>query len=292
MDDIRHIATSLNGDRIAVAEFERRVKIIDFQTFEKVSEFDSILDFGGKRLSISEDGKTCVCGSWERHGIIGYNANNGEKLWQRKDLKKVQNIQLISSDTNLIFAQFEVGISKFINIQTGEDVKNLRGVEAFYENIYSPFSILDKTRGIEIVDSSSLKRKFKIDRQSFATLDIANGKDSVLVSESGGPLSCYDIGSGQLLWRHELGKYGHYLRLTYNERLNKYIGICWPYVSGGNKLLRYFETENGKIEEEINLDCPIETEFAKNGQLLVTSELDFIDLNTKKKITGHNILYK
>ena len=95
MEEIRHIATSFGGSRIAIAEFENHVQIFDHGNFELIAEFDTILDFGGNRLLISEDGQYCICGSWARHGIIGYDANTGEQIWQRKDLKKVQNIQLV-----------------------------------------------------------------------------------------------------------------------------------------------------------------------------------------------------
>jgi hypothetical protein len=77
------------------------------------------LDYGGRRIVISEDGQKCVCGCWERHGIIGYDANTGEQLWQRKELKKVQHIQLVRINHNLIFTQYAKGISRILDINTG-----------------------------------------------------------------------------------------------------------------------------------------------------------------------------
>jgi outer membrane protein assembly factor BamB len=282
MKDIRHIATSFNGKRFAVAEFKTRVQILDLETLTPVSEFDTILDYGGRRIVISEDGKICVCGCWERHGIIGYDSSTGEKLWQRKELKKVQHIQLVRTNHNQIFTHFAKGVSRFLDIRTGEDVDTVKATEHFYKNKYSGYAILDKLSGIEITEYPSFNRRVKIDRQSFATLDIANGTDSVLISESGGPLSCHQIDTGELLWRHELDQYGHYLRLNFNEELNAYLGICWSFETGGDKRLRFFEPSSGKILDELNLGCPAETEFAFEGGTLVTSDSDVIDLRTKK----------
>ena len=283
MKDISHIATSFNGNRIAIAEFESRVQVLDLETLTTVSEFETILSYGGRRIVISEDGQHCVCGSWARHGIIGYDANTGEQLWQRKDLKKVQNIQLVRTNYNLIFTHFAEGISRFLDIRTGEDVETLKATKHFYQNKYSDYAILDKLSSIEITEYPSFTRKFKIERQSFATLDIANGKDSVLISESAGPLSCHHIDTGELLWRHELDQYGHYLRLSFNEELNAYLGICWSSETGGDKRLRFFEPNSGSIIEDLNIGCPGETEFAHEGKVLVTSDSVVIDLKTKIK---------
>jgi hypothetical protein len=283
MKDIRHIATSFNGNRIAIAEFESRVQVLDLETLMPVSEFETILSYCGRRLAISEDGQKCVCGSWERHGIIGYDANTGEQLWQRKDLKKVQNIQLVRTNHILIFTHFAKGISRFLDINTGEDAESLKGTAHFYQNKYSTHAILDKLSGIEITEYPSFKRRVKIERQSFATLDIANSRNSILISESGGPLSCYHINTGEILWRHEVDRFGHYLRLSFIEKLDTYLGICWPFQTGGDKLLRTFEPSSGRILDEFNLGCPTETEFAHEGKVLVTSDSDVIDLETKKK---------
>jgi WD40 repeat protein len=283
LKDIRHIATSFHGTRIALAEFESRVQVFDLTEFEPVSEFDTILDFGGNRLAISGDGQYCICGSWVRHGIIGYDANTGKQLWQRKDLKKVQNIQLVPSNGNLIFTQFDKGISRFINITDGSDEGDLKGVLGYYENPYRQCAILDTHTGLKIVEHLTFEPKSKVKRQSFATLDIANGRSSILFSESGGPLSCYDLDSAQLIWQHVLDEHGHYLRLTYNEELDKFLGVCWPFATGGNKRLRYFKPHDGSMIDEVDLGAPVETEFVQGGQFLVTSDMDIINVKTKEK---------
>ncbi|NJK96866.1 MAG: hypothetical protein HC905_19870 [Bacteroidales bacterium] len=89
MREIGHISTSFEGNRIALAEFEKEVQIFDIDSFQEISEFTSVLSFGGKRIAINKLGDICAWGAWSRHGICGYNANSGELLWQRKDLKRV-----------------------------------------------------------------------------------------------------------------------------------------------------------------------------------------------------------
>lgn len=255
MKDIRHIATSFGGHIIALAEFEKQVQIFDINTLQIISEFDTILDFGGQRLAISVDGQICICGCWERHGICAYETKTGKLIWQRKDLKKVQHIQNLFADKSKFFAQFEVGASR----------------------------IIDKSSKIQIADRETSKIKVNIERQSFATLDLDIADNCFAISESGGPLSCYDIINGKLKWRIPVNKDGHFLKISFNNELDTFVGVSWPFMKGGNKKLKYINKENGLIEKEMVINCPAETEFALNGQVLVTSDREIINIKNGEK---------
>jgi hypothetical protein len=60
---IRQLATSRTGRVLAAAEFERVVHLYDLTTSGHLRTLDTILDFGGDRLAISNDGKTLVVGA-------------------------------------------------------------------------------------------------------------------------------------------------------------------------------------------------------------------------------------
>jgi len=283
MMDIRHITTSFNGHLIGLAEFEKRVQIFDINLLKAISEFDTILSFGGERFAISEDGQICICGSWLREGICAYETKTGNVIWQRKDLKKVQNIQMLYNDNSKFFAHFEVGASRIIDIYTGLDIEKINGAEYYFNSKYSPIDIIDKSNKIQIINRETRKIQTNIERQTFATLDLDIANDCFAISESGGPLSCYDIQSGQLKWRIPLNEDGHFLRISFNDELGTFTGISWPFMKGGNKKLKYINKDNGKIENEIIINCPTETEFALNGRVLVTSDKEIINLKSGEK---------
>lgn len=283
MKDIRHIATSFKGPIAALAEFAKRVQIFDIAAQEVVSEFDTILDFGGQRLAIAEDGQICICGCWERHGVCGYESKTGKLIWQRKDLKKVQLIQILRSDKDKLFLQFEVGASRIIDINTGSNIDKVSGANYYFESKFEDTNVIERPNKIQIVDRKTGKAKANIARQSLATLDIAIAPEAFAVSESGGPLSSFDIKTGELKWRVPLNEDGHFLRLCYNERLNQFIGVSWPFMNGGNKKLKYIKKDTGDIENEVVINCPTITEFALDGQCLVTSDKELINLETGRK---------
>jgi WD40 repeat protein len=283
MRDIRHISTSFSGLTIALAEFEKRVQIFDINSLQVIAEYDTILDFGGQRLAISEDGKICICGCWERHGICAYEAKTGKLIWQRKDLKKVQHIQILYADNSKFFAQFEVGTSRIFDINTGLEVDKVTGARFCFNSKYLEIDIIDKSNKIQIIDRKTKKIKANIERQSFATLDLDIADNCFAISESGGPLSCYDIQNGELKWRIPINEDGHFLKVIFNKELDKYIGVSWPFMKGGNKKLKYINKDNGLIEKEMTINCPTETEFALDGNVLVTSNREIIDLKSGEK---------
>jgi hypothetical protein len=185
MKDIRHISTSLSGHTIALAEFEKRVQIFDINSLHIISEFDTVLDFGGQRLAISEDGKICICGCWGRHGICAYETETGKLIWRPEDLIKAQHIQILYSDNSKFFAQFEVGASRIFDINTGLETDKVHGAKYFFNSMYLEIDIIDKSNKIQIIDRHTKKIKTKIERQSFATLDLEIADNCFAISESG-----------------------------------------------------------------------------------------------------------
>ncbi|MGG7666799.1 hypothetical protein [Dyadobacter sp. BHUBP1] len=280
MNDIRHIATSGNGKVIAVAEFERRVQIVDIDSLTVISEFDTILDFGGQRLAISEDGLICLCGSWDRYGICAYETRTGKLIWRRKDLKKVQHIQNLSAHTDQVFAQFEVGPSRSLDIYTGAEVQKLPGIEHLVNAKNLPIDVIGKRGSILVLDRLTRKTIASAPTRSFAILDIVISDDSFVVSESGGPLSCYDISTGTHKWDIPADEDGHFLRACFHLNLEEFVGVSWPFLNGGNKKLKCINKNTGEITKELVIGCPVETEFALSGQVLVTSERKVIDIQS------------
>ena len=278
MRDIRHIATSYNGHIIALGEFEKRVQIFDIINQQIISEFDTVLDFGGNRLAISEDGKICICGCWEKYGICAYDTATGKLIWQRKDLKKSQKINLVYSDKTIIFVQFEVGKSRIIDINTGFDVDKLSGVNYYFQSPFDQIDVFDKSNKIQIINRTTSKVKANIQRQSFDTLDIAFTRNLVVVSETGAPLSCYETKDGKLKWRFPVIEGEHFLKVSYQEDLKQIVGVNWPFKTGGDKTLKFINQDNGIVEREIFINCPTQTEFALHGRYLITSDKEIINI--------------
>lgn len=280
MESIRQISAPFEGNFIALAEFEKRVAVLDINKKQIVNEFSTILDFGGKRLAIDSTGQICVCGNYGRQGVCAYEVTTGKKIWQRKDLTTVQKIQLLRSKPGTIFLQFENRDSRFLNILTGEDGTLLKGIDFVFESKFQPLNAIGKGARIEVTDRNSSRVNAIIEKESFEILDISFSADSILISESNGPLRCFGTTSGNLLWQNPMDSDGHFLNVAYNEKLDRFLGVSWQFLKGGVKKLKYIVPKDGKIDREIILDKPAETEFALDGALLITSDRKMINTTT------------
>ncbi len=249
---IRHIATSHNGMRLATAEFEHMVQIRDLQSREKIGEFRSILDYGGDRLAISEDGSYCATGAYNRHGIATYNAENGNLIWQRKDLKKVQRLKYARYPENSLFAFFDEKPCSVLNRESGETLRMVRGLRGMSEHPFAGIQLFEKSREFEIFCLESSKRIAKIPRITFGALDVTFTEDAVIISESTGPVSAYSLSDGKPNWRYTPDEGNHVLKLAYCRVTGEILGINWPHKKGGNKTILSFEKGSGKLSHTCN----------------------------------------
>lgn len=268
---IRHIATSYDGPLVAAAEFERYVQIWDFESQTQVSEFETTLDFGGRRLAISPDGKHCAVGAYHVHGIALYSTNDGAELWRRKDLKKVQKIRA-SVDGQRLWCGFEGKSFQPLNMGTGRSKPSMRGVKDIFESVYDDVMIVDrKRRDFKLVNGDD-KQIATLPRTTFAALDFAFAPQQIAVSESGGAISCYDINGGQRLWKHDPGNGVHALDLAYNEITGTFAAITWPYQQGGQHQLVSLHAETGEPESTFPIDGAHEFAFCSKGSTLISSD--------------------
>lgn len=278
--DIRHIATSYYGDKIVLAAFEHSVEVVDLKQKKIISAFETIMDYGGSRLFINNMGNICVCGSWKEKKVCGYDVASGKVIWERKDLRQVQELENVRSDPNAVFANFEKFPSRLLNIETGEDLKILKNVEKYFESRYQPVNFCYTVRNIKLSQLQELSKPIVLKKHSFGLLDVTFSKSSVLISESGMPLYCYDSLNGVKKWESSLNKDGHYLKLSYNSDLNKFIGITISASFRDNKILKFINVDTGAVEKEIMLKNALEAEFVLDGEMLITSNLELIEVES------------
>ncbi len=274
---IRHLAVNLDGNIIAAAEFEKAVHIWNVQSATKLITLQTNLDFGGRRLAISSDGSFCAVGAYNCYGICLYSVNNGSLVWNRKDLKRVQWVDLF--DGNVI-----VGIDEkplhVLDLITGNTLETVRGVKAKWISFYDDFYLLEKVGSLNLYRNNKLVAL--LERTSFSVLSVAFSKDKVIVSEAGGPISAYLLTSGDLVWRNYPDVGSHFLDLNYNDATSKAYGVLWSYEKGGPRFLCSIDLTSGTILDKLLLnEQTTETVFSRRGSLFVTSTGDIYHLDEK-----------
>ena len=266
---IRHIATSHDGSCVALAEFERNVFVWDLETHSLVSRFATTLDFGGRRLAITPDGRRCVAGAYRVHGIAAYLSRTGQEIWRRKDLKKVQTIR-IAPDDDLVYCGFDDKSLNVLDLETGKTKETWRSVKTVWESPYDPISLIEK-RNL-ILRTRAGRQIATAPRITFAILSVAFGQGHACVSESGGPVWCLDAENGSEVWRFSPEPGTHFLRLAYCEPIGHFVGIVWPCIHGGPKVLMQFASDSGTPREITTLTRAAEYAFCRKGAKLVSSD--------------------
>lgn len=278
---IRHLASSWSGKFLAAAEFKSAVSVWSLETLKKLAQFDTILDFGGHRLAIGADGSRCVAGAYQVHGIACYDAQSGEKIWQRKDLKKVQTIS-ISPGQSEVVCGFADGPLQILRIRDGKTLQKIRGCSDLQISPLEPVQMVDKAKPqLQTLDASTFAR---IERESFAILSVAFGHGAVAISEATGPVRCFETTTGRNLWRYKGPPGTHALELGYHFQLRRFLAVERPYEKGGIKTLLLLDAQTGKVEAKRPLDESATETFCSAGARLVSSDGWMIDSATGRLV--------
>ncbi len=286
---IRDLAIARTGSTLAASEFEHIVHIYDIRSGRKCSQFDTVMDFGGRRLAITQDGSLCAVGAYHIHGIAAYESQDGRQVWQRKDLKKVQALSL-SKDGSALFAFFEVGPAHVLDVWTGVTKDKLRGVSGIVESPFTDAKFVNHNGRPEVLNQGRSVRfgpEYYVD-QMFR--DACFAEDCLVFGRAsfpGGPrldpsglvvdTFCYSLVDDRVLWKHSTPRGFNVLNRGYVAERGEVLLVTWP-VEGGERRLVRIDGDTGRVRAEYILRGVLaRTVFAKEGTLLVTSSGDVVD---------------
>src|SRR5262249_48495794 len=211
---IRQLAAARSSPRVAAAFVEHTIQIWDLQSAERLSEFDTVFDFGGHRITLSPNGDICVAAGWtkgKRGGVAGYDAIAGSVVWHRADIRQAQFIRF-SFRGDIIWCGVEAGRFQQLDARTGATLDNFVGIKSIVDSPHSNLLLLEtRHRGFWIKGS----KKIHVPNLSFALLDAAFSSDALCLSEAGGPVRRLDCHSGVEQWRYNPPGDTHVLRVYY-----------------------------------------------------------------------------
>lgn len=269
-EKIRAISTTVTGDRVAVSEWEKNIQVWDINNGFVSKLTTDIVSGMTNAISISEDGKQIAIAGYDHKTVTLYDVDNGEIIWQRKDIKRPTKAKILNQYSDLIFIDTENQGSYFLDKKTGGTVERLKGIEFIRENPYSPVDQFEKSSTSTFVNRADRKTIKSFTHKSFALLDACFSKDKIICSYSGNPLEAVSVDKGETLWTTNV--IGHFLEIEYSIELDRILGIRWEYEKGSPKYLCYIDINTGTVEKEINLGEPIEIGFLKQGSLMLTSQ--------------------
>jgi WD40 repeat protein len=273
---IRHLATSLSGSWVAAAEFEHAVHIWSMETGKLVRTLATPLDFGGRRLGVSADGKSCVVGAFTIGNVISYDTDAGVELWRRQGLAHPQRVGFTPDDRQIIVSLDKLGCH-MLERSTGKTLDVFKGIRAITRSPYGPLSLFCG-KSLEIRNASGTTEAM-LPRKSFAELAVAFGPQHLCVSESAGPLRCWDLRDYSERWcHHEADR--HALYLACNPSSEAFYAVDWAYKHGGKARLLRFESSTGQLTVVREFERLHLSAFCLEGTRLINACGEMIDVET------------
>jgi hypothetical protein len=275
MHNVRHLVAGRKTSRVAMGHFERTVAMWETEPPSLISTFETILDFGGQRLTMSDGGDVVVAAAYSRGAVAAYSVISGDVLWKRVDIERIQHLN-VSHSSPAVYVGSDEKPCLLLSLESGETLRQLRGVRKVIESPYGPSAFLDQARPA-VVDSTTVETVFRIERTTFAFLSIAFSSAQLAVSEAGGPVRCFELSSGDLAWMFVPNDGTHCLELAYIPSVDSFVGVLWPYEKGGSKELVRFD-ERGITSVLTKLGEPVAECFCANDLKLLTSDGLLIDI--------------
>ena len=78
------------------------------------------------------------------------------------------------------------------------------------------------------------KRIAKLERSTYAILDVAFGPDRFCITEADGPVRCFGTDKGEEIWRYTPEPRRVVLNLSYRPAAKAFFGVQWPFFYGGH----------------------------------------------------------
>jgi hypothetical protein len=283
--EVRQMAAAGVAGRVACGAFERKVDVWQIEPARRLSSFETVLDFGGHRLALSDDGQILVAAAYHDHGVAAYRVETGEALWHRRDIKHAQRLSLSHHSAELYVASDDQPCL-VLSLKTGATVAKLRGVRGITESRTGDIAFIDCSRPV-VVEGRLRTRLFPVPRTTFAFLAVAFGPRQFVSTESAGAVRCFDVPSGRTAWTFAPSPGVHCLDLAYSSTRAAFVGVVWPYQHGGDSLLVAFD-ESGAASTVRRLGNAHATCFILDGAWLMTSEGRLVDVRsgTEKLLEG------
>jgi len=302
---IRHLAISDESAIVAAAFADAIVQMWSWRTGEKLGEFKTVLDFGGHRLALTPDGKTCIAASYQRRrkgrrGLAAYSIPDGAVLWLREDIPHIQSVR-ISGDGNEIYCGVEGSSAHIVETATGLTLRRMRAVTEIIGSQYSEHTLMVRKRPDVVKEckdgSCSFKPGkspafllngpcvFQIPPISFGLNDAAFSPDTVCISEprdylrpreNVGGIRMIDLKTGDVRCHLDIGS-NH---VAFNSLDRQFYCVSAPKTNPRDVSLIRLSESIFDCDRVALLGSSLNAAFSPSGRFIVTVEGDIFETST------------
>lgn len=225
---------------------------------------------GGRRVAIANDAPVrLITAAYHEHGVSAYTLD-GQRLWQRKDLKKAQHLDVFRDEQGreCVAVGVETGPLTVLNESTGKTWTQLRGCKRLYGERGLSLAVAAKAATL-----TAGAQEHRIELESFGVLDIACSDDAVCFSEAGASLRCFSV-AGAPRWAADFGKgEAHAVEVAWHAGRREWLAVVWNFKSGSQQLLVRLDSGGKRAGESLYSGSAL----APAGDVALTNDLRVVE---------------
>jgi hypothetical protein len=250
---------------------ERVVSIWNVETGDKLNEMETTHDMGGRRVLLSPDGEFCVTAGYEGGGLACYSVRDGQRIWHRRELKRIQELVLGRGGKGIL-CMFEGRPTQKVDAQTGQSLDTYKGVKKRVESPFSPMYYCErKVASLRAGDGEEIAVV-----STRGVLDVMFAPNELCVAEAGGAARGFGTENGRELWKCLPRQGAHFVGLGYSEAMRCFFGVEWPYqFAGAPRLVRLRPDSDPLVLKEIWRGGHA---FCWSAGLFITADGQVVDL--------------
>lgn len=253
---------------------------------KRLSRFDSVLDFGGRRLALvtEADRAVVVAAAYDRLGVAAYDATTGDLLWRRADLKRAQSV---TSAGRVVTISFDRGPTQVIDGLTGQTTATVRGARAVWHGRDRSLAAAHVTGHVALLDTPSWTEVWRRRVHGFSVLAAAIAPHGLIASDvvdlgvgarSGARCAVYGYDlSGHLVAHYQSPPSANCPALAWDDEAREWVGIESDVnADAPDTLIRW--SPDGDVLMRMSLRGALHKYwFLPSGRLVISDRAEVID---------------
>lgn len=269
---VRHISANYAGHLVAVAAFESVVEVWDVTSLSRISHFNTILDFGGRRLCLQERDEVVAVGSYGSRRLAGHETSTGDRIWEVKVPHPVQRISCDPTNSDFL-AVLEDGPLMRFDSSSGKLIREYPGVKSITVGPSNPdYCLQEFTQDYGVCARASGKLLTKLKRSAPILLAAELSQREVFLSEFDGGLTSFNLESGAPRWHCIPINGWQYVNLAYSVTTGKLFAVRRNPNERGPTFIDSLDAVSGEVSDSVLIQGPaLCTAFAVRNSTLITA---------------------
>jgi len=275
------VALARHARRAAIVLSDGRVEIWDVDASEATTTFDTVHEFGGRRLVLGDDGRICIAAAWRggrSGGVVAYDAATGSTLWSRTELAETQCLA-IGRDGASLWCMLDDAPCLRLDLATGATIEKVPAARRIVES-GDPATRLYVTREATRLDKNGSLRSLP-HRKLF--LDAAFGPDALCLTSGESEVRCFEL-SGAERWTISAGPASNYIRLWYDPKSAAFIGVRKDFEDRWYRKLVRLDIRSGEPDHILTFRA-LDEDASPFTDLLVSTDREAFRLSDGRKLS-------